>query len=133
MAPPPGKINYLGRTKKRVWQDRNGSLAGQKLEVAEDDEQLSTLKLKVFLPFLSVFCHFWLVSAIFFCFSPIFCLFFCHLFSSLSISRTVWQDSFAEKLCTAAWQNTWPPLAGKNFGRKGLNFGRMKLLAPPKK
>ena len=24
-------------------------------------------------------------------------------------------------------------LAGRNFGRKGLNFGRMKLLAPPKK
>ena len=25
------------------------------------------------------------------------------------------------------------PLAGRNFGRKGLNFGRMKLLAPPSK
>ena len=25
------------------------------------------------------------------------------------------------------------PLAGRNFGRKGLNFGRMKLLAPPQK
>ena len=27
------------------------------------------------------------------------------------------------------WQ-TWPPLTGKNFGRKGLNFGRTEWLAP---
>ena len=34
-----------------------------------------------------------------------------------------------------AWQNTytWPPLVGRNFGMKGLNFGRMKLLAPLQK
>ena len=29
------------------------------------------------------------------------------------------------KLGATAWQNTWPPPAGRNFGR-------MKLLAPPK-
>ena len=61
-----------------------------------------------------------------------FCLFFSHLSSNLSISRSVWQDSLAGQIGTAAWQNTWPPLAGRNFGRKGLNFGRMKLLAPLK-
>jgi len=27
-------------------------------------------------------------------------------------------------------RRTWPPLTGKNFGRKGLNFGRTEWLAP---
>ena len=79
-----------------------------------------------FLPLLVGFCHTFL-------FFSHFCLFFSHLSSNLSISRTVWQDSWSGQLGTAAWQNTCPPLAGRNFGRKGLKFGRMKVLAPPKK
>ena len=40
------------------------------------------------------------------------------------LDRKAWHCSLAEHMA---------PLAGRNFGRKGLNFGRMKLLAPPKK
>ena len=75
-----------------------------------------------FLPLLVGFCHI-----------SLFFLHFCLFCSHLSFISAHWQDSLVEKLGTAAWQNTWPPLAGRNFGRKGLNFGRMKLLAPPKK
>ena len=35
------------------------------------------------------------------------------------------QNSLAEQ----NW-GTWPPLTGKNIGRKGLNFGRTEWLAP---
>ena len=115
-----------------AWQDKNGSLAGQKWEAWQKIisntphfESFSVIFVCL-LPLLVGFCHTFLYFSHF-------CLFFSHLSSNLSISRTVWQDSLAEKLGTAAWQNKWPPLAGRNFGRKGLNFGRMKLLAPPKK
>ena len=115
-----------------AWQDKNGSFAGQKWEAWQKIisntphfESFSVIFV-CFLPLLVGFCHTFLYFSHF-------CLFFSHLSSNLSISRTVWQDSLAEKIGTAAWQNKWPPLAGRNFGRKGLNFGRMKLLAPPKK
>ena len=127
-----GQKRELGRTEMGAWQDKNGSLAGQKWEAWQKIisntphfESFSVIFVCL-LPLLVGFCHTFLYFSHF-------CLFFSHLSSNLSISRTVWQDSLAEKLGTAAWQNTWPPLAGRYFGRKGLNFGRMKLLAPPKK
>ena len=127
-----GQKRELGRTEMGAWQDKNGSLAGQKWEAWQKIisntphfESFSVIFVCL-LPLLVGFCHTFLYFSHF-------CLFFSHLSSNLSISRTVWQDSLAEKLGTAAWQNKWPPLAGRNFGRKGLNFGRMKLLAPPKK
>ena len=127
-----GQKRELGRTEMGAWQDKNGSLAGQKWEAWQKIisntphfESFSVIFVCL-LPLLVGFCHTFLYFSHF-------CLFFSHLSSNLSISRTVWQDSLAEKLGTAAWQNKWPPLAGRNFGRMGLNFGRMKLLAPPKK
>ena len=128
----------LGLPLKKLISKR-GSLAGQKWE-------LGRTEMEAWQKIISNTPHFESFSVIFVCLLPLlvgfchtflyfshFCLFFSHLSSNLSISRTVWQDSLAEKLGTAAWQNKWPPLAGRNFGRKGLNFGRMKLLAPPKK
>ena len=91
-----------------AWQDRNGSLAGQKWEAwqkiickTQHFESFSVIFV-YFLPLLVGFCHTFL-------FFSRFCLFFSHLSSNLSISRTVWQDSLAEKLGTLAWPNTWPP------------------------
>ena len=127
-----GQKRELGRTEMGAWQDKNGSLAGQKWEAWQKIisntphfESFSVIFVCL-LPLLVGFCHTFLYFSHF-------CLFFSHLSSNLSISRTVWQDSLAEKLGTAAWQNKWPPLAGRNFGTKGLNFGKMRLLAPPKR
>ena len=65
----------LGRTKMGAWQDRNGILAGQKWELGRSE--MGSLQEDI-----SNTPHFKSFSA--------------NLFSSLSISRTVWQDSFAE-------------------------------------
>ena len=103
-----GQKRELGRTEMGSWQDRNGSLAGQKWEacikVISNTPHFKSFSaiFVCFLPLLVGFCHFFL-------FFSFFGLFFCHLFSNLFISRTVWQDSLAEKLCTKAWQDTWPP------------------------
>ena len=76
---------------------------------------------------MSVFCHFWLVSTIFSCFSSIFDCFAAIHLQCLPIGRTVWHSSLA-------WQNRigelGPPLTGKIFGRKGLSFGRTEWLDP---
>ena len=73
-----GQKREFGRTEMGAWQDRNGSLAGQKWEAWQKIIK-NTPHFEFFLSFLSDFCHFWLFS------------------------------SLAEKLVTAAWQNTWPP------------------------
>ena len=124
-----GQKRELGRTKKGAWQDRNGSLAGQKWEawwnIISNNPHFESFSVifVCFLPLLVGFCSPFL-------FFSHFCLFFSHLSSNLSISRTgqlgrkAWYCSLAEHMA---------PLAGRNFGRKGLNFGRMKLLAPPQK
>ena len=78
--------------------------------------------------------HFSRFSVIFVCFLTLL-VSFCHtLFLPICLffSHLVWQDSLARQYGIAAQQNTWVLLAGRNFGRKGLNFGRMKLLAPLK-
>ena len=125
LAPPleklislAGQKRELGRTEMGAWQDRNGSLAGQKWEAwqkiickTQHFESFSVIFV-YFLPLLVGFCHTFL-------FFSRFCLFFSHLSSNLSISRTVWQDSLAGQLSTATWQNTWPPwqeeiLAGRD-------------------
>ena len=116
-----GQKLELGRTEMGAWQDRNGKL-GKRLLVKILILQLFLSFFVWFLPLLVGFCHI-----------SLFFLHFCLFCSHLSFISAHWQDSLVEKLGTAAWQNTWPPLAGRNFGRKGLNFGRMKLLAPPKK
>merc|ERR1711923_381223 len=98
-----------------AWQDRNGSLAGQKWEawqkiICKTQHFESFCVISVyFLPLLVGFCHTFLFFSCFCLFFSRFCLFFSHLSSNLSISSTVWQDSLAEKLGTAAWSNTWPP------------------------
>ena len=121
-----GQKRELGRTEMGAWQDRNGSLAGQKWEAwqkiickTQHFESFSVISV-YFLPLLVGFCHTFLFFSCFCLFFSRFCLFFSHLSSNLSISRTVWQDNFAEKLGFVAWHNAWPPLAGRNFGRKGL-------------
>ena len=99
LAPPleklislAGQKRELGRTEMGAWQDRNGSLAGQKWEAWQKIIR-STHHLKIYLSFLSVFCHFWLVSAMFSCFSSIFDCFAAIHLPSLPIGRTVWQRS----------------------------------------
>ena len=92
--------------------------------------------LSIFLPSLSVFSHFCLVSAIYL---PIFLPFLPVFESSFSKFRPMLR--LAEQCDTKEWyislaeQNwwIWPPLRGYFFGRTGLSFGRKKLLAPPKK
>ena len=84
--------------------------------------------------------HFSRFSVIFVCFLTLWVgfyhisLFFFHFWLFCSHSPTKfahWQNSLAEKLRTAEQnRRTWPPLTGKNVGRKGLNFGRMGWLAP---
>ena len=80
--------------------------------------------------------HFYLFSAIFGCFLPhisvfppflpVFQPFICHFCQfAEQFGRVAWHSSLAEQ----NW-GTWPPLTGKNVGRKGLNFGRMEWLAP---
>merc|ERR1739836_55753 len=110
-------------------EEKLDSLAGQKWELGRT-EMRARQKIHIFqsfLSFLSVFCHFWLVSTIFSCFSSIFDCFAAIHLQCLPIGRTVWHSSLA-------WQNRigklGPPLTGKNFGRKGLNFGRTEWLAP---
>ena len=64
---------------------------------------------------------------VFLSFLPVFQAFTCHI-------CIYWQNSLAEQLSTVTWQDRieelGPPLTGKNVGRKGLNFGRTKWLAP---
>ena len=87
--------------------------------------------------------HFASVSVIFVSSMPLFvgfaifsCFFslFLPVFQHLSATFPHWQNSLAEWLGATAWQNRFgelgPPLVGRNFGRKGLKFGRMEWLAP---
>ena len=93
-----GQKRELGRTEMGAWQDRNGSLAGQKWEAwqkiickTQHFESFSVIFV-YFLPLLVGFCHTFL-------FFSRFCLFFSHLSSNLSISKTVWQDSLTYFFC----------------------------------
>ena len=113
-----------------AWQDKNESLAGQKWEAW----QKTTCKTSTFCQF---FCHICLFSAtsdcslpyfpVFHPFLPVFQQFMCHFFPWAELfCRIAWQSSLAGQ----NW-GTWPPLLGKNFGRKGLIIGRTEWLAPP--
>ena len=84
---PPGKISWLGRTKMGSWQDRNGSLAGQKWVLGRTEMEMISSETPhfeffsvifvYFLPLLVDFCHTFL-------FFFHFCLFLepftCHIF-----------------------------------------------------
>ena len=116
LAPPPFKNLFS-------WQDKNGSLAGQKLQPGRT-EMGAWQKIICKTP------HFSRFSVIFVCFLTLWVgfyhisLFFFHFWLFCSHSPTKfahWQNSLAEKLRTAE-QNRWtrPPLTGKNGGRKGL-------------
>ena len=119
-----------------VWQDRNGSLAGQKWE-------LGRTEMRAWQMIICKTPHFASFPVIFVCFLPLldgFCnilmffFHFCLFFSHSPAIFAYWQNSLAEKLSTVTWQDRieelGPPLTGKNVGRKGLNFGRMEWLAP---
>jgi len=123
----------LGRTEMRAWQDRNGSLAGQKWE-------LGRTEMRAWQKIICKTPHFPRFSVIFVCFLPLLVGFY-HIFqfffnfwlfcSHSPAMFAYWQNSLAEKLSMAEQnRRTWPPLTGKNFGRKGLNFGRTEWLAP---
>ena len=101
-----------------AWQDRYGSLAGQKRKSWQ------------------IFYNFYIFSAIFGCFLPhipvfppfllVFQPFICHFCQfAEQFGRVAWHSSLAEQ----NW-GTWPPLTGKFFGRKGLNFGRTEEFPP---
>ena len=119
------------------WQDRNGSLAGQKWE-------LGRTEMRAWQMIICKTPHFASFPVIFVCFLPLldgFCnilmffFHFCLFFSHSPAIFAYWQNSLAEKLSTVTWQDRieelGPPLTGKNVGRKGLNFGRTEWLAPP--
>ena len=75
-----------------------------------------------FLPLLVCFCHtFLFFYPVFACFSAIY-LPMCPF--AEQFGRIAWYCCLAEHMA---------PLAGRNFGWKGMNFGRILLLAPPKK
>ena len=92
--------------------------------------------LSIFLPSLSVFSHFCLVSAIylpiFLPFLPVFESSFSNFCPMLRMAEQCdtkeWYISLAEQNC-----RIWPTLRGYFFGRTGLSFGRKKWLAPPQK
>ena len=105
-----------------AWHDRNGTL-GKKLFV-------KLFILSVFLSFLSGVCHFWLVSAIFSCFSSTFACCSVIYLPFLPLGRTVWQSNLTQQLGRNKLEKL-SPRTGINAGRKGLNFGRMEWSAPP--
>ena len=123
-----------------AWQDKNGSLAGQKWELgrtemaawqdrneslAEDNLQKST--------FSKVFCHFCLFSATFGLFLPYFPVFlqFLNVLQPFTCNICPLAEQFGRVAQHGRTEsaNLAPP-DRKNFGRKGLNFGRTEWLAP---
>ena len=88
-----------------AWQDKYGSLAGQKWEAWQKiickTQHLESFS-GIFVYFLPCFGWFLPYFPVFLPFLPVFQPFI----SNLSISRTVWQDSFAGQLGTAAWRGS---------------------------
>ena len=122
-----------------AWQDRNGSLAGQIWELGRTEKKILAVDNLENTTFCQFSYPFYLFSAIFGCFLPHIPVFppflpffqpfiwhFCQF--AEQFGRVAWHSSLAEQNC-----RTWPPLTGKFFGRKGLNFGRTEWLAPPLK
>ena len=86
----------LFSTEIGAWQDRNGCLAGQKLELGRTEMEAWQNRIGKLEAWQKIICK---------------------------TGRTAWQKSLVQHL----GRSHGPPLAGRNFGRKGLNFGRMKL------
>merc|ERR1739836_3710 len=107
-------------------EEKLDSLAGQKWELGRT-EMRARQKIHIFqgfLSFLSVFCHFWLVSTIFSCFSSILDCFAAIHLQCLPIGRTVWH-------CNLAWQNRIGELGPpdrKKFWQEGLEFWQDGLI-----
>ena len=106
-----GQKRKLGRTKKGAWQDRNGSLAGQKWEAWRK--------------IISNTQHFESFSPIFACFSAIY-----HPICTLAeqFSRTAWQDSLVLLL-----GRTHGPPGRKKFWQEGIEFWQDEVVGPPLK
>ena len=130
----------------RASQDRNESFAGQKWKLGRTDmgawqdrkENLSSgwfgkhNILPVFLSFLSVFCHFWLLSATYSSFSSIFALFSAIYLAFLPICRTVWKSSLAQQFGRTELQNLAPP-DRKIFWQERIEFWQDRVVGPPLK
>ncbi len=134
LAPPleklislAGQKRELGRTEMGAWQDKNGSLAGQKWEAWQKIisntphfESFSVIFVCL-LPLLVGFCHTFLYFSHF-------CLFFSHLSSNLQnslagqLGRKAWYCSLAEQMA---------PPGRKKFRQEGIEFWQDEVVGPP--
>ena len=104
-----------------AWQDRYGSLAGQKRKSWQ------------------IFYNFYIFSAIFGCFLPhipvfppfllVFQPFICHFCQfAEQFGRVAWHSSLAEQNL-----GTWPPPYRRNFWQERIEFWQDRVVGPPLK
>ena len=123
----------------RAWQDRNGSLAGQKWE-------LGRTEMRAWQMIICKTPHFASFPVIFVCFLPLldgFCnilmffFHFCLFFSHSPAIFAYWQDSLAEKLSTVTWQDRIeelaPPPDRKKWWQERIEFWQDGMVGPPLK
>ena len=120
-----GQNRELGRTGMEAWQDRNGSLAGQKWEtwqkINSNTPHFESFSV-IFICFLPLLVGSYQILS---CFSPIFAC-----FSAIFLPICL----LAEQFCRTAWQKSFVLKHGRTHGPHGRKkFWQDEVFSPPSK